>query len=235
MDYERHFGLRSRASAARAATACSATSRARRAHSRARGTMPSPTCRGRTVTVWCSNDYLGMGQHPVVLDAACAAVGAWAPAPAARATSPARPNCTCCWSASLPGCTARGGAGVHLGLCRQRGALSTIGRLLPGCVIFSDAENHASMIAGIRHAGCEKRIFRHNDVGAPRGSCWRRARPSAEADRLRVGLLDGRRYRPDRGDLRSRRALWRHDLSRRGPRGRAVRAAAAAASPSATA
>jgi 5-aminolevulinate synthase len=42
--------------------------------------------------------------------------------------------------------------------------LSTIGRLLPGCIIFSDEQNHASMIAGIRHAGCEKRIFRHNDV-----------------------------------------------------------------------
>jgi 5-aminolevulinate synthase len=43
-------------------------------------------------------------------------------------------------------------------------ALSTIGRLLPGCVIYSDEKNHASMIAGIRHSGCEKRIFRHNDV-----------------------------------------------------------------------
>jgi 5-aminolevulinate synthase len=44
-------------------------------------------------------------------------------------------------------------------------ALSTIGKLLPGCVIFSDALNHASMIEGIRHSGCEKRIFRHNDPG----------------------------------------------------------------------
>jgi 5-aminolevulinate synthase len=50
------------------------------------------------------------------------------------------------------------------GFVANEAALSTIGRLLPGCVIFSDAENHASMIAGIRHSGCEKRIFRHNDV-----------------------------------------------------------------------
>ena len=62
------------------------------------------------------------------------------------------------------------------GFVANEAALSTIGRLLPGCVIFSDAENHASMIAGIRHSGCEKRIFRHNDVGPPRGAAATRRR-----------------------------------------------------------
>ena len=42
--------------------------------------------------------------------------------------------------------------------------LSTLGKLLPGCIIFSDELNHASMIAGIRNSGCEKRVFRHNDM-----------------------------------------------------------------------
>src|SRR5690606_8675209 len=42
--------------------------------------------------------------------------------------------------------------------------LSTLARVLPGCIIFSDALNHASMIAGIRHSGCEKQVFRHNDL-----------------------------------------------------------------------
>ena len=43
-------------------------------------------------------------------------------------------------------------------------AISTLARALPGCILFSDELNHASMIAGIRHSGCEKRIYRHNDV-----------------------------------------------------------------------
>ena len=50
------------------------------------------------------------------------------------------------------------------GYVSNEAALSTIGRLLPGCVIFSDELNHASMIAGIKSSGCEKRVFRHNDL-----------------------------------------------------------------------
>jgi 5-aminolevulinate synthase len=51
------------------------------------------------------------------------------------------------------------------GFVANEATLSTIGQLLPGCLIYSDEKNHASMIAGIRHSGCQKRIFRHNDVG----------------------------------------------------------------------
>jgi 5-aminolevulinate synthase len=50
------------------------------------------------------------------------------------------------------------------GYVSNEAALSTLGRLLPGCVIFSDELNHASMIAGIKSSGCEKRVFRHNDM-----------------------------------------------------------------------
>src|SRR3546814_18139675 len=47
----------------------------------------------------------------------------------------------------------------------DRATLSTLSKILPGCIIFSDELNHASMIAGIRNSGCEKQVFRHNDVG----------------------------------------------------------------------
>ncbi len=137
---------------------------------RNKGAFPNARCfhghnGPKPITVWCSNDYLAMGQHPKVIGAmedALHDVGAGS------------------------GGTRNIGGNTHLhieleqelaelhgkesallftsGYVSNDATLSTLGKLLPGCVIFSDELNHASMIAGIRNSGCDKRVFRHNDV-----------------------------------------------------------------------
>src|SRR5262249_3225496 len=115
--------------------------------------------------VWCSNDYLGIGRHPCVVDLIIQTtppVGAGAGG--SRHISGPIPSAVRL-EAGL-GALPRKGAALACtsGYVSKEAALATIGRLLPNCLILSDEKNHASMIAGIRASGAEKRIFRHNDL-----------------------------------------------------------------------
>ena len=137
---------------------------------RNKGAFPNARCFAhhngpQPITVWCSNDYLSMGQHPKVIAAmeeALHDVGAGAGGTRNIAGNTHFHIELECELADLHG--KEGALLFTSGYVSNDATLSTLGKLLPGCVIFSDELNHASMIAGIRNSGCEKRVFRHNDV-----------------------------------------------------------------------
>jgi 5-aminolevulinate synthase len=119
----------------------------------------------REVVVWCSNDYLGMGQHPKVIRAMVEAaarhgVGAGGTRNIAGTTHPLVEL-----EYELADLHRKQAALVFTsGYVSNQTGIATIAKLIPDCLILSDALNHNSMIEGVRHSGCEKQIWRHNNV-----------------------------------------------------------------------
>ncbi len=132
------------------------------------GEFPLATDHGapdkRDVVVWCSNDYLGMGQNPMVLDTITRAVSEYGAGAGGTRNISGNSHPLVALEDELADLHGKPRALVFTsGYVANLAALSTLASMLPGCVVFSDAWNHSSMIEGIRHSRAEKRIFRHND------------------------------------------------------------------------
>ena len=137
---------------------------------RNKGAFPNARCFAghngpQPITVWCSNDYLAMGQHPKVIAAMEDALHDVGAGSGGTRNIGGNSHYHIELEAELADLHGKETALLFTsGYVSNDATLSTLAKLLPGCVIFSDELNHASMIAGIRNSGCEKRVFRHNDT-----------------------------------------------------------------------
>jgi len=137
---------------------------------RNKGAYPNARCFAghngpKPITVWCSNDYLAMGQHPKVIAAMEEALHDVGAGSGGTRNIGGNTHYHVDLESELADLHGKEGALLFTsGYVSNDATLSTIAKILPGCVIFSDELNHASMIAGIRNSGAEKRVFRHNDL-----------------------------------------------------------------------
>jgi 5-aminolevulinate synthase len=136
---------------------------------RARGEYPNADFHTqgakRPVVVWCSNDYLGMGQHPKVLAAMHEAIDAAGAGSGGTRNISGTTHYHVELEAELASLHGKDAALLFTsGFVSNDTTLATLAKLLPGLIVFSDALNHASMIEGIKHGEMEKRVFKHSDM-----------------------------------------------------------------------
>ena len=138
---------------------------------RHRGAFPKATARfdhgeEKDIIVWCSNDYLGMGQDDDVINAMHEAVDAFGAGSGGTRNISGTTRFHVDLERELADLHGKDSALLFTsGYVSNEATLSTLAKILPDVIIYSDALNHASMIEGIRRSGCDRRIFRHNDMG----------------------------------------------------------------------
>ena len=119
----------------------------------------------KEIVVWCSNDYLGMGQHPDVIKSMKDAIDKVGTGSGGTRNISGTHHSHVMLEEELADLHDKEAALLFTsGYNSNEASISTIAKLLPGCIIYSDKLNHASMINGVLGGKCEKRIFRHNDV-----------------------------------------------------------------------
>lgn len=128
-------------------------------------TWTMPTGEASDVIVWCSNDYLGQGQNPVILDAMHRAIDEAGSGSGGTRNISGTTHYHVELEAELADLHGKEAALLFTsGYVSNEATLATLQKILPGLIIFSDELNHASMIAGIRNGGGPRKIFRHNDL-----------------------------------------------------------------------